>query len=109
MSQTHPSNSSTSGHQASSQALASAVVDGIAQRIVQPIENRLQAHDKRLDEFQNTVLTLLGNGGNSAPGSSARGRSSGRRRVVTVPRPDKTSEKHMQVSYTFFNLCLVDF
>ena len=109
MSQPLPSDSSAVGHQASSQALTSAVVDGIAQQVVQPLENRLQAHDQRFNEFesrstefQNTVLTLLGSRGSSAPGPSARARSSGRRRASTVPRPDKNSETQMQVSHVLF-------
>ncbi|KAF8595606.1 hypothetical protein BDV93DRAFT_514834 [Ceratobasidium sp. AG-I] len=93
MSQTNPSNSSTDGHRASTQALALTVVDGIAQRVVQPLESQLQAHDQRFNEFencntefQNTVLTLLGSRGAPVPASSTHGRS---------------SEQHMQLPHGY--------
>lgn len=102
MSQPRPSNSSASGQQASPQAIASVVVDGIAQRVVQPLENRLQAHDKRFNlfesistQFQNKVLAWIDDRDSQAPGSSTRRRSSSQRRGTTVPRPDKNSETQM--------------
>lgn len=108
MPQSGPSDNSTGGHQAASQDLASAVVDGIAQRVVVPLENRLQASDQRFNvfksrstEFQNNVLALLNSGGHPAPGPSARERSSGRQKVSAVPHPDKNSEIFMQVSHVF--------
>lgn len=114
MSQPGRSDGSTGGHRASSQALASAVVDGIAQQVIQPLENRLEAHDQRFNEFesrstefQNSVLALLGSGGHQAPGSSARGRTLGRQRVSNVPRPDKKSETQMQVGDLSAYICLI--
>jgi hypothetical protein len=108
MAQSGPSDNSTGGHQASSQDFASAVVDGIAQRVVEPLASRLQASDQRFNEFesrstefQNHVLAILNRGGRPAPGPPDHEHSLGRQKVSAVPRPDKNSEKFMQVSRVF--------
>ncbi|KAG9088270.1 hypothetical protein FS749_002277 [Ceratobasidium sp. UAMH 11750] len=77
-------------------ALATALVGHINERVVQPLEGRLQAQDARLDELCNDVRTFLGGGAPQPPAPSSGRTGSRQKKGSDVPQPDKMAENLMQ-------------
>ncbi|KAG8693455.1 hypothetical protein FRC09_010493 [Ceratobasidium sp. 395] len=100
MSQAISTEDLTAGQGAS---LAGLIVGHFDQQIVRPLEARFEAQNAQITElaaqnaqFQSSVLSILGSGGNPLPPPPSNTRGSRRRRESAIPKPDNKSAREMQ-------------